>query len=157
MKPRLAQSAQLGTLYEVAYRDELEALRARLAAAEAERDAAKDEVERLRAALLGEPTPRGRRRHRAPDPRWCSVPGGAPTLVTVRNESARKIELIWLSHEGKERSAGTLVPGGVVQEQTYVGYCWRFVDAETGEILEHVRVGAEKQPILVFRGDFLAG
>jgi hypothetical protein len=136
----------------VAYRDELEALRARLAAVEAERDAARDAAKRLEAILHGEPRSLTRRRSRAVDPRWRSVPGGEPTPITVRNESARKIELIWLSHEGKERSAGTLVPGGVVREQTYVGYCWRIVDARTGEILHHVRVEDEDEPTIVFTG-----
>ncbi|HJL15708.1 MAG TPA: hypothetical protein RMH99_08635 [Sandaracinaceae bacterium LLY-WYZ-13_1] len=135
------------------YRDELEALRARLAAAEADRDAARDEARRLKSILHGEPRALTRRRARAVDPQWRSIPGGEPTPVTVRNASDRKIEVIWLSPEGKERSAGTLVPGGTVREQTYVGYCWRIVDADTGEILGHTRVESPDAPTIVFDAD----
>lgn len=135
----------------MAYRDELEALRARLAAAEAARDAARDEARRLKAILHGEPA--ARRRDRAVDPRWRSIPGGEPTRVTIRNDGDRKVELIWLSPDGRERSAGTLVPGGVVREQSYVGYCWRIVDAATGAILGHARVAPGAAPTLVFPDD----
>ena len=137
-----------GNLREVAYRDDLEALRARIAALEAERDAAREEAGRLEAILKGEPATR--RRARAIDPRWRSIPGGEPTRVTIRNESRRKIEVIWLSYDGRERSAGTLVPGGVIREQTYVGHCWRMVDARSGEVLAHTHVEKAGDPVIVF-------
>lgn len=142
-------------LKEVAYRDELEALRARLSALEAERDQARDEVRRLAAILDGQPSALTRRRERAIDPRWRSIRGGEPTFVTIRNASRRKIEVIWLSYEGRERSAGTLVPGGVVREQTYVGHCWRIVDAQTGEVLAHAHVEDDEAQI-VFEDDAAA-
>lgn len=141
----------------MAYRDELEALRARLSALESERDAARDEARRLAAILDGQPSTAVRRRERAIDPNWRSIPGGEPTPVTIRNASRRKIEVIWLSYEGRERSAGTLVPGGVVREQTYVGHCWRMVDAQTGEILAHTHVESEAQQIVFDEEDAAAG
>lgn len=133
---------------EVAYRDELEAMRARLSALEAERDQARDEVRRLAAIVDGQPSATTRRRDRAIDPRWRSIRGGEPTRVTIRNESLRKIEVIWLSYEGRERSAGTLVPGGVIRQQTYVGHCWRVIDAQTGEILAHTHVESDDLEIV---------
>ena len=135
------------------YRDELEALRARLAAAEAERDSARAELRRLEGAL-SPGGPAARRIARRPDPRWRSIPGGEPTPVTLRNDSPRKVEILWLSYEGEERSAGTLVPGGSIRSQTYVGHCWRVVDAATGEILGHTHVAAgEGEPVIVFGGE----
>ncbi|HEY8429607.1 MAG TPA: hypothetical protein VIL20_14585 [Sandaracinaceae bacterium] len=133
------------------YRDELEALRARLAVAERDRDLARAEVERLKRAL-GSRMPT---RQRTPDDvpaKWRSIPGGEPTPLTVINESRRKLEVFWLSYDGRPRSAGTLVGGGRIRTQTYVGHCWRFTDAETGEILQHtfVRVDAG-EPVIVYR------
>lgn len=135
----------------MAYRDELEALRARLAAAEAERDEARHEARRLASVLDREG--QGGRIQRRIDPRWHSVPGGEPTPVTIRNESAQKVEVLWLSYEGKERSAGTLVPEGEMKTQTYVGHCWRIVDAATGAVLAHHRVEpTEGMPRLIYAG-----
>jgi hypothetical protein len=126
----------------VPYRDELEALQARLKAAEEELARAREEGARLKSALAQRDSSKVRDTKvlRTPSPRWVSVPGGEPTPVTIVNESRRKIEIFWLSYEGRERSAGTLVPGGRIRTQTYVGHCWRFVDAGTGEILAHERV-----------------
>lgn len=124
----------------MAYRDELHALRERLALLEAEN-------RRLGAALRGA----GPVSARPPDPRWYSVQGGEPTTVTIRNASLLKVELYWLSYDGRERGTGTLVPGGEVQVETYIGFCWRFVDAATGEILEHLRV-QEPREVLVHDG-----
>lgn len=143
----------------MAYRDELEALRARLAAALAERDAARAEAVRLEAALLRRPASitRGHTPDLLPGPaaRFRSIPGGAPIVITVVNESDRKIEALWLSYEGRERSAGTLVPGGRIRAQTYVGHCWRLVDASTGEVLSHTHVApeGEGESVLVYRED----
>lgn len=134
----------------VAYRDELEALRARLAAVEVDRDAARAEVRRLEARLRGGPDAADPIERRL-DPAWYSIPGGEPTPVTVKNRSPRKIEVLWLSYEGKERSAGTLVPGGSIRVQTYVGHCWRIVDAASGAVLGHTRVEpGEGEPLIVF-------
>lgn len=140
----------------MAYRDELEALRARLAATEAERDQARAEAERLRDALLARPASitRGHTPDVIPkrDGSFRSIPGGEPTLVTLVNASARKLEVFWLSYEGRERSAGTLVPGGRIRAQTYVGHCWRIVDAITGEILSHTHVTLEGgEPLIEYR------
>lgn len=132
------------------YRDELSALRSRLAAAEQERDEARDEARRLRGALEGRAVGVVKRR---PDARWQSVPGGAPTALRVSNRSDQKVEVFWLSYDGRERSAGTLVPGGFIMTQTYFGHCWRFVDPSTGAVLSHARVepGSEV-PEVVFGG-----
>lgn len=134
----------------MAYRDELEALRARLAAVEVDRDAARAEVRRLEARLRAGPAIADRIERRL-DPAWHSIPGGEPTPVTVRNRSLRKVEVLWLSYEGKERSAGTLVPGGSIRVQTYVGHCWRIVDATSGAVLGHTHVEpGEGEPVIVF-------
>jgi hypothetical protein len=138
----------------VPYRDDLESMRARLAAMEAELAQAREEAERLKLALVhrGPHTPLERPViPRPPDVRWRSIPGGEPTPVTLINESPRKIELYWLSYDGRERSAGTLVPGGRIRAQTYVGHCWRVVDADTGAILAHEHVKPEDEPVIAYR------
>jgi len=139
----------------VAYRDELEALRARLAAVEAERDAARAEAERLKGVILSRPASitRGHTPDLLPalDARWRSIPGGEPTSITVVNESARKLEVLWLSYDGRERSAGTLVPGGQIRTQTYVGHCWRLVDSDTGEVVSHSH--ATLDHVIAYRDD----
>lgn len=122
----------------MAYRDDLEAMRARLAQLEAEND-------RLRAQLRGaDPA-----RRREVDARWCSVPGGEPTTIAIVNASPRKIGVYWLSYDGRERTAGTLVPSGEIRVETYIGFCWRFVDDATGAVLEHARVEQPRQ-VLVY-------
>lgn len=121
----------------MAYRDELEAMRARLSLLEAEND-------RLRAALRGA----GPMRSRPVDPSWCSVPGGEPTTIGIQNASPRKIGVYWLSYDGRERTAGTLVPRGEIRVETYIGFCWRFVDEATGSILEHARVERAGQTLV---------
>jgi hypothetical protein len=145
----LRRSAAAPKLFvDVGYRDDLEALRARLAAAEAELAVARTELERARGVAVGvtpELLPR------LPDPDLRSTPGGAPTSLTVINESARKIAVYWLSYEGRERRAGTVVPGGRIRTQTYVGHCWRIDDARTGSMLEHHHI-APGQDSIVYRG-----
>lgn len=137
----------------MAYRDELEALRARVAAAEAERDAARAEAQQLKRALSLGVTDVDVKRTRQVRPEWRSIPGGEPLPVRITNESRRKIAVYWLSYEGKERRAGTLVPGGSLRQVSYVGFCWRFVDPDTGAVLGHARVEpAEDLALLVFRG-----
>ncbi len=113
----------------MAYRDELEALRLRLEIAEAENASLKAQL-RSAGPLTSRPV----------DPSWYSVRGGEPTTVTLRNESATKIGVFWLSYDGRERAIGTLVPKGEIEVETYIGFCWRFTDAVTGEILAHERV-----------------
>lgn len=142
----------------MSYRDELEALRAKVASLEAERDAARAEAARLRRVLLSRPAAiaRGHTPDVMPGPNagWRSIPGGEPTAITLVNESARKLEVLWLSYDGRERSAGTVVPGGRVRAQTYVGHCWRLVDATTGEVLSHAHVTLEQgEPIITYRDD----
>lgn len=126
----------------VAYRDELEALRARLAVALAERDAARAEVERLKSAIGEAPArlARARTPELLPKPAWRSIPGGEPARVTFINDSERKLELVWLSYDGRERSAGTLIPGGRIRLRSRTGDCWRLVDAASGDILAHHHV-----------------
>jgi hypothetical protein len=117
----------------VAYRDELEAMRARLAAMEEEVASARSEASRLKNALAS----RGSREltppllPRTPDPRWRSIPGGEPTPVTVINESPRKVEVFWLSYEGRERSAGTPDPGIVSIAVILNDWCRDFGVART--------------------------
>jgi len=124
----------------VAYRDELEALRLRLEIAEAEN-----------ASLKAQLRSGGPITARANDPDWFSVRGGEPTTVTLRNESASKIGVFWLSYDGRERTIGTLVPKGVIEVETYIGFCWRFIDALSGEILAHERV-VEARETIVYAG-----
>lgn len=128
------------------YRDELEALRARLSAALAERDQARAKADTLE-RLLRMPAGPADASAREGDPRWCSVPGGEPRTITLRNSFDRKVEVFWLSYEGKERSIGTLVPGGSSRQQSYVGHVWRFVDSQSGLILAHARVEPETEEL----------
>lgn len=119
----------------MAYRDQLEALRARLAKAEAERDQALERVRDLEEGPGALSTAETRF-----DPSRVSIRGGEPTTVAFRNASPRKVVLFWLSYDGRERRAGTLVSGGSTREETYVGVLWRFVDASDGRTLEERRV-----------------
>ncbi len=138
------------------YRDELEALRARLAAVEHERDSARAEAERLKQVLMSRrrAAPPGERTQEQLPARWRSIPGGEPTPVTLINESARKLDVCWLDYEGRTRSAGTLVAGGRMRTQSYVGHCWRFADGDSGEVLRHVFVRIEAgEPVLVYRDE----
>ena len=113
----------------MAYRDELEALRLRLEVAMAEN-----------ASLKAQLRSGGPITERPVDPSWYSVRGGEPTTITLTNESATKIGVYWLSYDGRERAIGTLVPRGAIEVETYIGFCWRFTDAVTGEVLAHERV-----------------
>lgn len=126
----------------VAYRDELEALRARLAQAEADRDRALDRVRALETGDDGRAGEGARF-----DPSRVSIPGGEPTTIALVNRSPRKVELYWLSYDGRERRAGTLVSGGSTHEETYVGVLWRFVDATDGRTLEEHRVEPAEREI----------
>jgi hypothetical protein len=142
----------------VGYRDELEALRARAHAAEVERVGARAEAERLKRALLARRLAPSRARTPEVVPStgepWRSIPGGEPTPITVINESARKLAVYWLSYDGKPRSAGTLVPGGRLHAHTNVGHCWRFVDARTGEVLQHTHVmRVAGDPVIAYRDE----
>ena len=119
----------------MAYRDELEALRARLETVERERDRALGRLRHLEQGPHAQLTSRERF-----DPSVVSVPGGEPMTVRIENRSDRKVVVYWLNYTGEERRAGTLVPGGTMSEQTYVGFCWRFVDGQTGQTLSEERV-----------------
>ena len=74
--------------------------------------------------------------------------GRAPTTIAIRNASHRKLRVCWLSYDGLDRAQGTLVPGGAIRVETYVGFCWRLDDADGGEVLAHVRVEAPAQEIV---------
>ena len=123
------------------YRDEVEALRARLRVVEAERDQARAALAEVEHAL--EEAERRALRARTTvemDSRWCSIPGGDPTQLLLVNDGPRKVEVFRIGFDGRSWRAGTVVPGGRFRTRTHVGTCFRIADAHTGETLDHVRV-----------------
>jgi hypothetical protein len=46
------------------------------------------------------------------------------TQVLVINKTSKPIQMYWLDFEGKRRNYGTVVPGGVSSQGTYVTHAW---------------------------------
>jgi hypothetical protein len=125
----------------VPYRDELESLKAHIEALTAERDDALARLERTRAALASVVGDLAGLPAEADIP-WRSVHGGEPLTVRFVNASDRKLELRWVSYDGRDRPETTLVPGGEREQHTYVAHLWRLLDPNGKVVLQHyVRAG----------------
>ena len=125
------------------YRDELEALKARVEALEHERDGLEASLERARAGLAsvagwlaGLPA--------AADLPWRSLHGGEPVEAVFVNPGADKLTLVLVGHDGREHVETTIVGGGEHRVATHTGHLFRLRD-EDGVVWQgYVRAGATR-------------
>jgi len=129
------------------YRDELEAVRARVETLSAELDDASARLERARAALASAVADMAGLPAKADIP-WRSLHGGEPQVVRFVNATERKLELVWVSYDGQERTTATLIPGGEREEPTFVAHLWRMIDRERGEVVAQRYVRADAPRIV---------
>ena len=109
------------------YRDELEALRARVETLEREHDALEASLARARAALACVSAELAGAAPQADVP-WRSLPGGEPVLVTFVSARPRKVTIFSLSPDGRPRREATVVPGGRRAIETHTGCLLRVED-----------------------------
>lgn len=130
------------------YRDELEALRARIEGLTAERDAAIAQLERVHAALASVVADMAGLPVEAEIP-WRSLHGGEPITVRFANATEQKLELVWVSYDGQQRVEHSLLPGGELEKQTYVGHLFRAVDPVSRESVLQRYVRADDERIVI--------
>lgn len=130
------------------YRDEIEALKARVDALTAELEDTSGRLERARAALAsvvadmaGLPA--------AADIPWRSLHGGEPIVARFVNGTPQKLELVWIGYEGKARTEVSLVPGGEREQRTYVGHLFRAIDPASGDVVFQRYVRADEPRIVI--------
>lgn len=106
------------------YRDEIEALKARIEALEHERDGLEASLERARASLAsvvgwmaGLPA--------AADLPWRSLHGGEPVEAVFANPTDETLALALVGHDGREHPETTIVAGGEHRVATHTGHMWR--------------------------------
>lgn len=123
------------------YRDDAKALHDRVELLEAELEQAMSALERTRAAvtsLVAELS------GRAPDDDvpWRSIPGGDAIRVRFANHGPTKVELVWVSYDGRLRKETTLIAGGERELETQVAHLWRMVDPDGRVVLQrYTRAG----------------
>lgn len=124
------------------YRDEVEALRARVEGLEGELGRTAAQLERARAALASAVADLAGLPPEADIP-WRSLHGGEPIVVRFVNATDKKLELVWISYDGQARPSATIIPGGERDERTYVAHLWRVIDPASGAIVlqRYVRAG----------------
>ncbi len=130
------------------YRDDADALRARVESLERELERTSSALERARAALASVVADLAGLPPEADIP-WRSLHGGEPIVVRFVNASDRKLELVWISYDGQPRTVVTLVPGGEREERTYVAHLFRVIDPETRAIVLQRYVRADQARITV--------
>jgi hypothetical protein len=130
------------------YRDDAKAMRDRVELLESERDQALSTLERTRASLASLVADMAGLPADADIP-WRSVHGGEPIRVRFVNRLERKVELRWVSYDGRERLETTLIGGGEWEVTTHVAHLWRFVDIESQKVLMQRYVRAEDEPRIV--------
>lgn len=106
------------------YRDEVEALSARVQTLERENDDLRARLERTSAALASVAGELAGLPFDA-DISWRSLHGGEPFELTLVNGTEQKLALSWVSYDGRERPEATLVPGGRLTLPTHSGHLWR--------------------------------
>ncbi|MCZ7680676.1 MAG: hypothetical protein M5U28_18670 [Sandaracinaceae bacterium] len=124
------------------YRDEVEALRARVegsrgsSAAPPRSSSARARRSRARWRIWRGLPPEA-------DIPWRSLHGGEPIVVHFVNATDKKLELVWISYDGQARPSATIIPGGERDERTYVAHLWRVIDPASGAIVlqRYVRAG----------------
>lgn len=129
------------------YRDELDAARIRCETLAAELDEASARLERARAALASAVAEMAGLPAKADIP-WRSLHGGEPKTVRFVNATERKLELVWVSYDGQERTTATLIPGGERDESTFIAHLWRLIDRERGEVVAQRYVRADTPRIV---------
>ena len=106
------------------YRDEVEALSARVEILERENDELATRLERARASLASVAADLAGLPASADVP-WRSLYGGEPVRLTFVNTTKRKLSLVWVSYDGAERVESTMIPEGRVTLETSTGYLFR--------------------------------
>ncbi|MCZ7678977.1 MAG: hypothetical protein M5U28_09580 [Sandaracinaceae bacterium] len=136
------------------YRDELEALRARLAAAEHERDAARAEAERLKQALMSR---RAAARERTPEQvpgKWRSIPGGEPHPGHPRQRERAQGRGLLAELRGPPAQRRHARPRRARPHADLRGALLARVRRRDGEVLQHTFVRVEAgEPVIVYRDD----
>jgi dipeptidyl-peptidase 4 len=80
---------------------------------------------------------------------------GPPTRLSLINNSAGPVDLVWRGFDGRPRTYAKLQPGGRSVQSTYSGHVWWVVDArgqvlrviEAGDDPEEVEIQAESVPV----------
>ena len=106
------------------YRDEVEALSARVQTLERESADLRARLESARAALASIAAELAGLPFEADIP-WRSLHGGEPLELSFVNGTGHKVALVWVSYDGRERSEATLVPEGRLTLPTHSGHLWR--------------------------------
>ncbi len=125
------------------YRDELEALKARVEALEAERDGLEAALERTRASLASVV---GWMAGLPPEAElaWRSLHGGEPLEATFVNGSQAKLTLVLVGHDGREHVEVTIVAGGEHRLATHTGHLFRLRDERRVVWQGYVTAGAAR-------------
>ncbi|MCA9610746.1 MAG: hypothetical protein KC619_34360 [Myxococcales bacterium] len=125
------------------YRDEVEALRARVQSLEQERDGLEARLERTRAGLAsvvawmaGLPAEAG-----LP---WRSLHGGEPVEAVFVNPEAETLTLVLVGHDGREHVETTIVGGGEHRVATHTGHLYRLRRGDRVLWQGYVREGATR-------------
>ena len=67
-----------------------------------------------------------------------SIDGGPETKLRIRNQTAEAIRIFWIDSRRRERSYGSIGPGEVFKQNTYVGHEW-LLKSGTGKRLGSFR------------------
>lgn len=63
------------------------------------------------------------------EPTLRSTSGDSPVLVRFVNARPDRIELMWLDYDGNRKSYGTLEPGAIREQWTFLTHPWVIVDS----------------------------
>jgi hypothetical protein len=82
-------------------------------------------------ALAGEAT-----KHATPDQETCSIASRTEVTVTIINNTAQSVNLLWVDFECKEVQYAVIPPNQSVVQPTYTGHIWRIRDARSNQVLK---------------------
>jgi hypothetical protein len=132
------------------YRDDAGALHDRVELLEAELERAMSAIERAQPALTSLVADLAGRAA-GDDVPWRSIPGGDPIRVCFANHGPSKVELVWVSYDGRLRKETTLIPGGERELETQVAHLWRMIDLDGRVVLQ--RYARTSEPTITLEAD----
>lgn len=74
----------------------------------------------------------------------CSVQGGAPVTLTVRNETAEAGTMWWRAFDCEELPYSPVISGSEITQETFAGHVWVLRNA-VGELLGMVELGDDPE------------